>query len=41
VPEVAVGDYVLVYLGSATARIERDEAVKAMRSYHEIPAANN
>ena len=39
VPEVKVGDYVLVYLGSATARIEEDEAMDVMRLYQEIAEA--
>ncbi|MFC2047469.1 HypC/HybG/HupF family hydrogenase formation chaperone [Chloroflexota bacterium] len=36
VPNVELGDYILVYLGSATARIEEDEAKKIMRLYQEI-----
>jgi len=40
-PEAKVGDYILVYLGSASARIEEHEAMEAMRLYHEIAGANN
>ncbi len=36
VPDVKVGDYVLVYLGSATARIREEEAVEALRLYREM-----
>jgi len=36
VPDAEVGDYVLVYLGSATTRIEEDEAIEVMRLYQEI-----
>lgn len=39
VPEVKAGDYVLVYLGCATARIEEDEAMEVMRLYQEIAEA--
>ncbi len=39
VPDAEVGDYVLVYLGSATARIEEDEAIEVMRLYQEIAEA--
>ena len=39
VPEVKVGDYVLVYLGFATAKIEEDEAMEVMRLYQEIAEA--
>ena len=39
VPEVKVGDYVLVYLGFATAKIEGNEAIEVMRLYQEIAEA--
>ena len=39
VPEVEEGDYVLVYLGVATARIQEDEAVEVMRLLQEIAEA--
>ena len=39
VPEVKAGDYVLVYLGSATARIEEEEAREVMRLFQEIAEA--
>ncbi|MFC1979617.1 HypC/HybG/HupF family hydrogenase formation chaperone [Chloroflexota bacterium] len=36
VPDAKIGDYVLVYLGSATTRIEEGEAIEVMRLYQEI-----
>ena len=39
VPEVKVGDYILAYLGFATAKIEEDEAIEVMRLYQEIAEA--
>jgi len=39
VPEVEVGDYVIVYLGFATAKIEEEEAVEVIRLFQEIAAA--
>ena len=36
VPETKVGDYVLVYLGAATARIEEHEALEVMRLFEEM-----
>ena len=39
VPEVKAGDYVLAYLGFATAKIEEDEAIEVMRLYQEIAEA--
>ena len=39
VPEVKVGDYVIVYLGFATAKIEEEEAVEVIRLFQEIAAA--
>ena len=36
VPEVKIGDYVLVYLGSATAKIEEDEAIEVLRLFQDI-----
>jgi len=38
-PEVEVGDWVLVHLGSVVARIEEDEAGEIIRLYHEIAEA--
>jgi hydrogenase expression/formation protein HypC len=35
-PEVAVGDWVLVNLGSVIAKIEENEAQEIMRLYREI-----
>jgi hydrogenase expression/formation protein HypC len=35
-PEVAVGDWVLVNLGSVIAKLEEDEAQEIMRLYREI-----
>ena len=35
-PEVAVGDWVLVNLGSIIAKIEEDEAAEIMHLYQEI-----
>lgn len=35
-PEVAVGDWVLVNLGSVIAKVEEDEAQEIMRLYREI-----
>jgi len=35
-PEVAVGDWVLVNLGSVIAKIEEDEAQEIMRLFREI-----
>lgn len=39
VPEVKAGDYVLVYLGSATAKIEEQEAMEVMSLFQEIAEA--
>jgi len=39
VPEVAVGDYVLVYLGCATAKIEEYEAIEVLSLFQEIAEA--
>ena len=39
VPEVKVGDYVLVYLGCATARIEEQDAMDVMSLFEEIAEA--
>ena len=39
VPEVKVGDYVLIYLGFATAKIDEEEAIEVMRLYQEIVEA--
>jgi len=39
VPEVTVGDYVLVYLGSATAKIEEQDAMEVMSLFEEIAEA--
>jgi hydrogenase expression/formation protein HypC len=36
VPEVKVGDCVLVYFGSATVKIDEDEVLEIIRLYHEI-----
>ena len=36
VPDVAVGDYVLVYMGLATAKIEEKEALEIIRLFQEI-----
>jgi len=38
-PEVEVGDWVLVNLGSVVARIEEDEASEIICLYHEIAEA--
>jgi len=38
-PEVQVGDWVLVNLGSVVAKIEEDEASEIIRLYHEIAEA--
>jgi len=38
---VAILFKVLEVSGDGRAEIERDEAVEAMRLYHEIPGANN
>ena len=40
VPEVKVGDYVLVYLGSATARIKKQEAMEVISLFQEIVGAD-
>ena len=39
VPEVTVGDYVLVYLGFATAKIEEQDAIEVMSLFQEIAEA--
>ena len=39
VPEATVGDYVLVYLGCATARIEEQDAMEVMSLFQEIAEA--
>lgn len=39
VPDIKVGDYVLVYLGSAMAKISQDEAVEVMRLYQDMAQA--
>ena len=38
VPEVKAGDYVLVYLGAATTKVEEDEAAEIVRLHQEIAA---
>ena len=38
-PDVEVGDWVLVNLGSVVAKIEEDEAVEIMHLYQEIAEA--
>jgi hydrogenase expression/formation protein HypC len=40
VPEVTVGDYVLVYLGCATARIEEQDAMDVISLFEEIAEAD-
>lgn len=39
VPEVKTGDWVLVHLGSAIAKIDEDEAREIISLYREIAAA--
>lgn len=39
IPEVKVGDYVMVYLGSALAVIEEEEAEEVIRLFREIEAS--
>ena len=39
VPEVKVGDWVLVNLGSVVAKIDEDEAKEIINLYREIAAA--
>lgn len=40
-PEVGVGDWVLVNLGSVVAKIEEDEAREIMKLYQEIAEAHD
>ena len=39
VPGVKAGDYVLLYLGSAVAKIDEEEAREVMRLYQEMAEA--
>ena len=36
IPEVRVGDWVLVYCGTATAKVDEDEAGEILRLFEEI-----